>query len=141
MTSIIRVVVLLTLFGVSAANAQANRSISTGVFTAEQAQSGERAYQAKCASCHGDDLHSTDPEAPNLTDGLLQFGWKGKTVAEAFEQIRNTMPFQDPRSLDDQTYIDILAYIFQFNGVPTGTRKLEPDLAALRQITIEASNN
>jgi len=130
---------LALLLGTCSADAQpATRSISSGVFTAAQAKSGETAYQARCASCHGTDLRSTDPEAPDLTEGIFQFGWKGKTIADIFDQIRRTMPIDNPRSLDDQTYLDILAYILQFNGAPSGNQKLEPNLPALRQIVIEA---
>src|SRR5205814_3991109 len=121
-----------SIFGTCIANAQqATRSISSGVFTAEQAKKGETAYQAGCASCHGADLRSTDPEAPDLTEGIFKFGWKGKTIAETFEQIRSTMPLRNARSLDDQTYLDILAYILQFNGAPSGNQKLEPNLPIL----------
>src|SRR5437016_3151392 len=103
---------LALMLGVCAASAQqAARSTSNGVFTAEQAKAGERAYQARCASCHGADLQSTDPEAaPDLTEELFKFGWKGKTLAEVFEQIRSTMPLSTARSLDDQTYLDVLMY-------------------------------
>jgi len=129
---------LALLVGAYFANAQqAKRTTSSGVFTAEQAKKGETAYQASCAGCHGTDLRSTDSEAPDLTEGIFQFGWSGKSVAETFEQIRRTMPVDNPRSLDDQTYLDILAFIFQFNGVPSGNQKLEPNLAALQQIVIE----
>jgi hypothetical protein len=83
------------------------------------------------------DLHSTDSEAPDLTEGLFKFGWKGKSMGELFQQVRSTMPLGDAGSLDDQTYLDILAYIFQFNGAPSGNRKLEPDLPELRQIVVE----
>jgi cytochrome c553 len=125
------------LLGVYFAAAQTSRSTSNGVFTTEQAKNGERAYQARCASCHGSDLHSTDPEAPDLTEEIFKFGWKEKSLAEIFEQIRSTMPQNNPRSLDDQTYIDILAYILQSNGAPAGNQKLEPNPAVLRQIVVE----
>jgi mono/diheme cytochrome c family protein len=128
------------LLGVYFAAAQTSRSTSSGVFTAEQAKNGERAYQARCASCHGSDLHSTDPEAPDLTEGLFKFGWKGKSLAEIFEQIRSTMPQSNPGSLDDQTYVDILSYILQFNGTPAGNQKLEPNPAVLQQIVVEPPN-
>jgi S-disulfanyl-L-cysteine oxidoreductase SoxD len=129
---------LMLLFQGCVASAQpAKRSIASGVFTAAQAKSGESAYQAQCASCHGADLRSTDAEAPDLNEGIFKFGWKGKTVAEIFEQIRSTMPLDNPRSLDDQTYLDILSFIFNFNGAPSGNQKLGPDLPALRQIVIE----
>jgi len=51
------------------------------------------------------------------------------------------MPFQNPRSLDDQTYLDIVAYILQFNGTPAGREKLTPDLQRLKEITIEIPPN
>lgn len=129
---------LLLLQAIAVAHAQPTgaRSTSSGVFTAEQAKNGERVFQAKCAACHGEDLHSTDPEAPDLTDGAFKFGWQGKTIANRFEEIRSTMPYGNARGLDDQTYIDIVAYILQFNGIPSGTQKLEPDARVLEQIVV-----
>ena len=129
---------LLLLLGTTIAQAQQSgaKSTASGVFTAEQAKSGERSFQAKCATCHGADLHSTDAEAPDLTEGAFKFGWDGKTVANRFEQIRSTMPLGNARGLDDQTYIDIVAYILQFNGIPAGNQKLEPNVRSLEQIVI-----
>ncbi len=129
---------LLLLQGITVTQAQPTgaRSTSSGVFAAEQAKNGERAFQAKCASCHGADLHSTDPEAPDLTEGAFKFGWQGKTIANRFEQIRSTMPYGNARSLDDQTYLDIVTYILQFNGIPSGAKKLEPDDRALEEIVV-----
>jgi hypothetical protein len=46
------------------------------------------------------------------------------------------MPYGNALSLDDQTYIDIVAFILSFNGIPSGTQKLEPDLPALEKIVI-----
>src|SRR5258708_7767992 len=128
----------LLLLGISFAQAQQSgaKSTASGVFTAEQAKNGERAFQAKCATCHGSDLHSTDAEAPDLTEGAFKFGWEGKTIANRFEQIRGSMPLGNARSMDDQTYIDIVAYILAFNGIPAGNQKLEPDVRALEQIVI-----
>src|SRR6266581_2932655 len=93
------VTALALLLGACIARAQpAEKSTASGVFTAEQAKNGERAYQAQCATCHGADLHSTDAEAPDLTDGAFKFGWQGKTIADRFEQIRSTMPLGKARS-------------------------------------------
>jgi mono/diheme cytochrome c family protein len=126
---------LLLLLGVCSASAQ-QRTTASGVFTAEQAKNGEQVYQAQCATCHGSELQNTDPEAPSLTEGAFKFGWEGKTLADRFEQIRGTMPLGKARSLDDQTYVDIIAYILQFNGIPAGNQKLAPDKAALEQIVV-----
>jgi mono/diheme cytochrome c family protein len=137
MKTCIVAVCLLWLLGLSAAYPQSGASsTSSGVFTAEQAKNGERAYQAQCATCHGADLHSTEPEAPDLTEGAFSFGWQGKTIANRFEQIRSTMSLGNPRNLDDQTYLDIVAYILQFNGIPSGNQKLVPDAGILGQIVI-----
>src|SRR5436853_194529 len=65
----------------------AARSTSSRVLSAKQAKNGERVYQAQCASFHGADPHSTEPDAPDLTDGAFKFG--------------------KSRSLDDETYVDI----------------------------------
>jgi cytochrome c553 len=129
---------LLLLLGACVALAQpaGKKSTASGVFTAAQAKDGERAFQARCASCHGADLHSTEPEAPDLTEGAFKFGWQGKTLADRFETIRGSMPYGNARSLDDQTYIDIVAYILQFNGIPAGNQKLEPDDRVLEQIVV-----
>jgi len=127
---------LLLLCGTSLLHAQEAKSTSTGVFTEEQAKKGEAAYQRVCASCHGTDLHSTEAEAPDLTDGAFKFGWTGKTLAERFETIRNTMPPGRRGSLDDQAYLDIVAYILRFNDIPAGKQALQPDINMLKQIVI-----
>ena len=132
------VVGTLLLVGIAVTQAQqaGKTSTASGVFTAEQAKNGESAFQARCASCHGADLHSTDPEAPDLTEAAFRFGWNGKTIANRFEEIRRTMPYGNAGSLDDQTYLDIVAYILQFNGIPSGSKKLEPDDPTLEKIVI-----
>jgi len=69
---------VLLLSGTSLLLAQKTKSTSTGVFTGEQAKKGEAADQRVCASCRGTDLHSTEPEAPDLTEGAFKFGWQGR---------------------------------------------------------------
>jgi S-disulfanyl-L-cysteine oxidoreductase SoxD len=130
------VVCLAMLCGASLLYAQDAKSTSTGVFTGEQAKRGEAAYQRVCASCHGTDLHSTEAEAPDLTEGAFKFGWQGKTIAERFELIRTTMPPNKAGSLDDQAYLDIVTYILRFNNVPAGSQALQPDINMLKQIVI-----
>jgi mono/diheme cytochrome c family protein len=121
--------------GLAAAHA-GERSTASGVFTAEQAKSGERTYREKCAKCHGPDLVATDPDAPDLTAEGFKIAWIGKTVGGRFRVIRIAMPADQPGSLDDQSYLDVIAYILQFNGDPAGNEKLLPDADALDQIVI-----
>jgi S-disulfanyl-L-cysteine oxidoreductase SoxD len=129
------VVLLIAIGGLSMARA-AERSSSSGVFTQEQAKNGERIYRERCAPCHGADLLAVDPDAPDLTGDGFKTGWLGKTVAQRFKNIRIKMPEDAPGSLDDQTYLDIMAFVLQFNGNPPGKEKLLPDVEALDQIVI-----
>jgi hypothetical protein len=74
--------------------------------------------------------------APALAGDVFLQRWKGHTVAELFARIRTTMPQQNPRSLSDEIYIDVLAFILQSNGLPSGDHVLEPDPQTLGTISI-----
>ena len=121
----------MMLFGALVAGAQdaSGPSIWSGVFTAAQARRGDEAYQEKCSSCHGSDLHATDAEAVDLTGPAFRAKWNGRTLEERFETIRDTMPRGAPNSMGDKSYIDILAFILQFNDFPPGNQELVPETA------------
>ena len=101
----------------------------SGVFTAAQAERGDAAYQASCSGCHGSDLRATDAEAVDLTGPAFRAKWSGRALEERFETIRDTMPLGNANSLGDKTYMDILAFILQFNDFPPGNQELVPDTA------------
>lgn len=131
---------LALLLSCAGALAQAQDKAANAVFSAAQLRNGERVYQASCGGCHGMDLRRTDPEAPDLTGPAFRFGWQGKLLAERFEKIRNSMPKAAPRTLDDQSYLDILGYLLQANGVVAaspGDTMLKPDPILLQSLRIE----
>jgi S-disulfanyl-L-cysteine oxidoreductase SoxD len=129
------VVFLIAIGDLSMAGA-VERQSSSGVFTQEQAKRGEGIYRERCAKCHGMDLIATDPDAPDLTGDGFKMDWLGQTVGQRFKNIRIAMPDDAPGSLDDQSYVDVVAFILQFNGNPPGKVKLLPDVEALEQIVI-----
>jgi len=135
-SAVVGFLLLSTLGGAIHAQDSASKSTAAGVFTPEQAKRGAAAYNANCASCHGDDLRSTDREVTFLTETAFKNGWIGKTIAQKFEVTRDTMPPRAERSLDDQVYLDIVTYILQFNKVPSGQQELKPDAEILKQIVI-----
>jgi S-disulfanyl-L-cysteine oxidoreductase SoxD len=114
---------------VAAAQGASGPPIGSGVFTAAQAKRGDDAYQASCSSCHGSNLRATDAEAVDLTGPAFRAKWNGKTLGERFERIRDTMPLGNGNSLGDKTYMDILAFILQFNEFPPGNQELVPETA------------
>lgn len=98
-----------------------------GVYSPSQAARGKAQYAASCASCHMDDLSGTlsgDTGAPPLRgEPFVAFveGWDARRL---FDYIKTTMPADEPASLRDDTYLDILTFLFQANGYPAGSEPL-----------------
>jgi mono/diheme cytochrome c family protein len=103
-------------------------SAATGVFTTAQANRGREVYTNSCANCHMASAH---------TGGTFASNWHGKRVADLFDLLHNTMPVDAPGSLTQQQYADVVAYMLQLNGHPTGATELKPDPAALRKVRID----
>lgn len=101
---------------------------STPVYSSAQAARGEKAWPATCGRCHA---------LTQLSGSAFDAGWNRRKVSQLFERVRTTMPLDDPGSLPDQDYIDIVAYVLKVNGMPAGTTELAPDPAALRKIRID----
>ena len=128
--------VLLALSATPGATAQTNapadgaRSIQAGVYTVEQARRGEQVYRDVCSTCHLPDWFS---------QSFLQ-SWSGNTAAALFELIRTTRPEDRPGALTRQQYVDVLAYIFELNGVPPGEEEMPSRKRALEAILIEMAS-
>jgi predicted lipoprotein with Yx(FWY)xxD motif len=120
-----------------AGDGDAITSTLDGAFTAEQVERGADAYRQHCASCHGSDLLTVDEYAPDLRGPAFTARFVDRTLAERFERISSTMPQNAPGSLDDQAYVDILAFLLEFNGYPTGDTELVADMDVLEGIVIE----
>jgi S-disulfanyl-L-cysteine oxidoreductase SoxD len=121
-----RLTALLWACGLSLSAAQ-SRTLDVGVFTSEQSMRGKARYEAFCASCHVGDLSGTlaaDTGAPPLRGAPFIASLEKKGAAAVFDYVKTTMPADDPASLKDTEYLDILAYVIQANGFPPGTRAL-----------------
>lgn len=104
------------------------KSVLAGVYTEEQATKGDTEHQANCSACHGTENYSGETFVKN---------WVGRTAFDLFDQLKTTMPEDNPGGLSAQQYTDIIAYIFKINGLPAGTSALPADPEALRLIKIE----
>jgi S-disulfanyl-L-cysteine oxidoreductase SoxD len=93
-----------------------------GVFTTAQAERGKTSFNSSCLRCHGDKLQGNT--APALSGDRFFTTWGSEPIASLFAKIRDTMPPNFGTSIDDQTKLDIVAYILQTNGYPTGTGEL-----------------
>ena len=91
-----------------------------GVYTVEQARRGEELLRDECSACHMQD---------RFTGRFLQ-AWNGATVGLLYDRIRTTMP-------EDREYADIVAYIFELNGIPPGEEELASGKSELDRILIQ----
>ena len=117
--------------------APSKRSVWEGLYSETQAGRGREAYVKACAVCHMADLGGHE-YAGALAGYPFQMKWEDSSVAEVFGRIR-TMPLGEAGSLTSQEYLDILAYILQANGYPSGKDELTVPIAAQRwpRIVIE----
>jgi len=106
-----------------------DRSVMSGVFTAEQVSKGRTGHRAFCLSCHGAEAYTGEP---------FETMWIGRSVFDFFDALRTTMPNDEPGKLTTEEYVDVIAYILNLNGYPPGSEALSYDENALRKIMIDS---
>jgi cytochrome c len=127
----------------------AQQQTSASVFTAAQAEAGRTAYENTCGKCHtyrllgrrGDDgeLPPVDSlsaayrkfignpnHVPPLAGRVFLNRWGEKTAAELIARFQVTVsdPFFQFDGIDDDTTVNITAYVLQMNGAKPGPRQL-----------------
>jgi mono/diheme cytochrome c family protein len=100
-----------------------------GVYTTTQAARGQARYETSCRSCHRD--------GPRKDEAFMR-DWQGIDLIDLFTRIKTTMPAGAPGSLDDEAYLDIVAYVLQVNAFPAGGSDLNPE--AIKGVRIEGKD-
>ncbi len=93
-------------------------STADGIFTAAQAERGHELFRAVCSECH---------DAADWTETGFKNRWEDQSVFQLWYYINDRMPYDDPWSLTRQQVTDVLTYILQLNGLPTGDAELATD--------------
>jgi hypothetical protein len=119
---------LLTAGRIASAQSAPKDSTSTlsGIYTAEQAARGRASYAGLCRSCH----------LPSSGESFAKL-WAGRTVSDLFKYIMETMPDNNPGLLSPPDNADVVGYLLQVAGMPTGSRELSSALDSLKTIKIE----
>ena len=103
-------------------------------YTAVQAEQGHVAYLQHCATCHGD--HMDDGEfAPPLKGVDFRERWRAESPDKLLGLTTSTMPQDRPGGLTAETYVQLVAYIFQENGTEPGSENLPTDQTALQAMS------
>jgi len=110
------------------------KTVWNGVFTDAQAVRGQKEFEKNCMRCHEGDTAEDDWAARFRGMGFME-RWREYDVDALFTFIKLTMPRRQPKSLPDQTYLDIVASMLQANHFPAGSRELK--LEELKDIQIE----
>jgi hypothetical protein len=134
----------------------AQQPVSSGVFTSAQAAAGRVAYERTCGRCHTNSLtgRKGDPDelpalsslsasyqkfigsrgfvAP-LTGKIFIERWGGKTAGELIARFQETVddPYLKFEDMNDETTVNITAYVLQVNGARSGTQPLTRTTSAI----------
>jgi cytochrome c len=104
----------------SAASPTEGSSTGAALYSDAQAQKGIDVYETQCGMCHGANMEGA--QGPTLLGQTLASHYA--TVGDLMQFIVQNMPMSDPGSLSHDDYVDILAFILQKNGWPSGDRLL-----------------
>ena len=104
------------------APADPGTELTPAVFTAEQAQRGQRVFTGVCSTCHGRN---------DFTGPIFALTWMEEPVANLYEFASVNMPQDAPGSLPPEDYAAVVAYLLQLNGREAGDRELPADADAL----------
>jgi alcohol dehydrogenase (cytochrome c) len=112
---------VITACGVAVLSGQP--TLATGPYTAAQAATGRATYQASCSSCHAADLSGLN-SASALAGGLFMSSWGDRSPGELITFLEGAMPPGNPGSLGEQAYINVTAFILDYNGARAGNQPL-----------------
>jgi alcohol dehydrogenase (cytochrome c) len=100
-----------------------DQAASNGPYSEEQAKRGKAVYTQSCSRCHADTLKGADQIPPLIGETFISH-WQGRSVKNLFDRIRTTMPQNNPGSLSQQDYLDLIAFMLQANNFPPGKDEL-----------------
>jgi hypothetical protein len=81
--------------------------------------------------CHNDDLSGGAMQsAPPLAGDAFLMRWSGRNAGELLALVRLSMPAGQPRSLDEQSYLDVIAFVLARNKIALGSGALTATAAS-----------
>jgi hypothetical protein len=120
--------------------AEPTHNVWEGVYADSQAVAGQAQFTAHgCIKCHGMDLKGTDDGAPLMGDDFFS-DFEGTPLTALFNQIRNSMPPDHPKSVPRENVTQLVAFILSKNQIPSGATRLTDDTLRLNDIKLTRNN-
>jgi mono/diheme cytochrome c family protein len=93
----------------------------------DQLARGRQVFMLVCAACHGEDGQGLPEGGPAIiaAPSLAYYA----TAADLFDTIRRTMPEDNPGSLSEQEYWDVVAHILAQSGLNPEGLPVGPETA------------
>jgi mono/diheme cytochrome c family protein len=110
--------------------------IWNGVYTNVQARRGESAFESHCVNCHGADLTGAGRPGRALRGDQFWATWNASSLNSLYTKIQSTMPRNEPSSLPDNVYLDLVAFILEANAFPAGVNELQLNRGVLDTVKI-----
>jgi mono/diheme cytochrome c family protein len=128
----------LGVIGVAAAQQETSSApdLAAASFTAAQVDNGHAEYVTSCIDCHGPNLNDGEFGGPPLNGPAFQAKWFARPVGALIQYTHAAMPPDSPGRLPLGTYVEIIAYLLNANGVPAGQSELPADMSALNKLRI-----
>jgi mono/diheme cytochrome c family protein len=105
-------------------------------FTAAQAASGKAEYAAHCGDCHGAGLNDGEFGGAPLKGEAFRARWFAQPIGALVSFTSGAMPPDSPGRLPFESYVEIVAYLLNANGVAPGVRALPTDMGALATLRV-----
>ncbi len=102
---------------------------AAGVFTTAQAERGADQFDQVCGECH---------VSSEFSDGIFVETWGSRSVYSFFRTVSQTMPDDNPGSLEPQVYYDVVAYVLSLNGHHQGPAELNAETTTIRDVKLTA---
>ena len=140
------------------------QSTPSGVFTQTQADAGRAAFENTCGKCHTPTLlgRKGDPgELPPLSSLPVEYQefiersggfvaplagpvflnhWGSSTTAQLIERLQEAVGAFPPEGMNDETTVNITAYVLRVNGAKAGTQPLTRSTAVIvRSVTADSA--
>jgi mono/diheme cytochrome c family protein len=100
---------------------------SATFYTEAQAARGLQAFRRVCSECH---------TRSHFRGSKFEADWRQQSAWDLFRTMVGSMPQDNPGGLEDQVYVDVIAYILELNGYAAGQTELTPTDEALARVPL-----